>query len=194
MIGSWLRSFWGGKYKTAMVRKLAPPSAHREPGLQRSARCKKKPATPLQPVPVVTTFTYGWMAQSHCARKLFISWHLCYVHRGGWFMNKLHISSLFIFYSLQFKTKMQIEIIRMKNGFEPRYRNVFHAGYVIFQQYGIRGVFQGLKATSMRDTPACGIYFGKNKPDKCCGVILSILCYKFCLLKLKMTFECTANQ
>jgi len=55
---------------------------------------------------------------------------------------------------------MQIEIIRTKSGGTPRYRNVFHAGSIIYREFGIRGVFQGLKATSMRDTPACGIYFG----------------------------------
>jgi Mitochondrial carrier protein len=66
------------------------------------------------------------------------------------------------FLVLKFKTKMQIEIIRTKSGGTPRYRNVFHAGRVIFSEYGIRGVFQGLKATSVRDTPACGIYFGET--------------------------------
>jgi hypothetical protein len=55
---------------------------------------------------------------------------------------------------IKFKTKMQIEIIRTKSGGTPRYRNVFHAGSVIFREYGIRGVYQGLKATSVRDTPA----------------------------------------
>jgi solute carrier family 25 carnitine/acylcarnitine transporter 20/29 len=58
------------------------------------------------------------------------------------------------------KTKMQIEIIRMKGGGTPRYRNVFHAGRVIFHEFGFRGLFQGVAATSLRDTPACGIYFG----------------------------------
>jgi len=44
----------------------------------------------------------------------------------------------------QFKTKMQIQIIRSKSGEAIQYRNVFHAGYVIGKNYGVRGVFQGL--------------------------------------------------
>lgn len=59
-----------------------------------------------------------------------------------------------------FKTKMQIQIIRSKSGGTIQYRNVFHAGYVIAKHHGIRGVFQGLPATCLRDTPAFGIYFG----------------------------------
>jgi len=55
---------------------------------------------------------------------------------------------------------MQIQIIRAKSGGSIQYRNVFHAGWCILQGYGIRGVYQGLGATMMRDTPAFGIYFG----------------------------------
>jgi len=59
---------------------------------------------------------------------------------------------------------MQIQIIRSKSGEAIQYRNVFHAGYVIGKNYGVRGVFQGLPATCLRDTPAFGIYFGKYLP------------------------------
>ena len=48
----------------------------------------------------------------------------------------------------------------MKAGCTPRYRNVFHAGQVIFREFGIRGLFQGVGATCLRNTPACSIYFG----------------------------------
>jgi len=61
---------------------------------------------------------------------------------------------------VQFKTKMQIQIIRAKSGGSVQYRNVFHAGWCILQGYGLRGVYQGLGATMLRDTPAFGIYFG----------------------------------
>ena len=57
---------------------------------------------------------------------------------------------------------MQIEIMRMKAGGTPRYRNVFHAGQVIFREFGVRGLFQGLQATCQRNTPACSIYFGMS--------------------------------
>ena len=55
---------------------------------------------------------------------------------------------------------MQIQIIRSKSGEAIQYRNVFHAGYVIAKGHGIRGCYQGLSATMLRDTPAFGIYFG----------------------------------
>ena len=56
---------------------------------------------------------------------------------------------------------MQIEIIRAKSGEPAKYRNVFHAGYVIAKHYGIRGVYQGLSATFMRNVPAFSAYFGE---------------------------------
>lgn len=59
-----------------------------------------------------------------------------------------------------FKTKMQIQIIRSKSGGVVQYRNVFHAGWIIARTYGIRGVYQGITATCLRNTPACAIYFG----------------------------------
>ena len=61
----------------------------------------------------------------------------------------------------QFKTQMQIQIIRAKSGATIQYRHVFHAGWVIAKTQGVRGVYQGLGATWMRNTPANGIYFGK---------------------------------
>jgi len=60
---------------------------------------------------------------------------------------------------------MQIQIIRAKSGGTVQYRNVFHAGWCILRGYGIRGVYQGLGATLMRDTPAFGIYFGRCFTD-----------------------------
>lgn len=59
-----------------------------------------------------------------------------------------------------FKTKMQIQIIRSKSGGVIQYRNVFHAGWIISRTYGVRGVYQGLSATCLRNTPACAVYFG----------------------------------
>ena len=55
---------------------------------------------------------------------------------------------------------MQIEILRAKAGAPAKYRHVFHAGYTIAKDYGIRGVYQGLSATFMRDIPAFAAYFG----------------------------------
>lgn len=59
-----------------------------------------------------------------------------------------------------FKTKMQIQIIRSKSGGIVQYRNVFHAGWIISKTYGILGIYQGVTATCLRNTPACAIYFG----------------------------------
>jgi len=70
---------------------------------------------------------------------------------------------------------MQIEIMRMKAGGTARYRNVFHAGQVIFREFGIRGLFQGVQATCLRNTPACSIYFGMS------GLFNSLVC----ILKFK---------
>ena len=55
---------------------------------------------------------------------------------------------------------MQIQIIRAKSGAQIQYRHVFHAGYVITKSHGIRGVYQGLGATFVRNVPAFGCYFG----------------------------------
>jgi len=70
------------------------------------------------------------------------------------------VSFVCLFYSLQIKTKMQIQIMRSKSGAAIQYRNVFHAGWVIISRHGVRGCYQGLGATILRDTPAFGIYFG----------------------------------
>ena len=67
---------------------------------------------------------------------------------------------------LQFKTQMQVEILRAKTGGTPQYRNVFHAGYVIASHHGVRGVYQGLGATWQRNAPAVGIYFGMHYTEK----------------------------
>ena len=55
---------------------------------------------------------------------------------------------------------MQIEILRAKAGEPAQYRHVFHAGYIIAKDFGIRGVYQGLPATFMRNVPAFATYFG----------------------------------
>ena len=68
---------------------------------------------------------------------------------------------------------MQIQIIRAKSGGTVQYRNVFHAGWCILRGYGLRGVYQGLGATWMRNTPAFGIYFGS-----CCLISL-VLCEEY---------------
>ncbi|EDO38163.1 predicted protein [Nematostella vectensis] len=59
-----------------------------------------------------------------------------------------------------FKSKMQVQIIRAQSGAPIQYRNVFHAGYTIAQTYGIRGCYQGLSATLVRNIPANGFFFG----------------------------------
>ncbi|XP_029189604.1 mitochondrial substrate carrier family protein G-like [Acropora millepora] len=59
-----------------------------------------------------------------------------------------------------FKSKMQIQIIRAKSGEPVMYRNVFHAAYVIVKKHGIRGAYQGLPATWLRNIPANSAFFG----------------------------------
>jgi len=59
-----------------------------------------------------------------------------------------------------FKTKMQIQIMRAKAGESVQYRNVFHAGWMISKTYGLRGAYQGLGATAVRNIPANSLYFG----------------------------------
>jgi solute carrier family 25 carnitine/acylcarnitine transporter 20/29 len=59
-----------------------------------------------------------------------------------------------------FKTKMQIQIIRAQSGHPQQYRNVFNAGYVIIKQFGIRGAYQGLGATLLRNGPSYSLAFG----------------------------------
>ena len=60
------------------------------------------------------------------------------------------------------------------------YRNVFHAAYVIVKKHGIRGAYQGLPATWLRNIPANSAFFGKfHRLDifppiiyVCCGLNL----------------------
>lgn len=40
------------------------------------------------------------------------------------------------------------------------YRNVFHVGYLIVSQYGLRGVYQGFSGAVMRNVPANMLAFG----------------------------------
>ena len=53
--------------------------------------------------------------------------------------------------------------MRVKSGQPVLYRNVFHAGWLIAGQFGVRGVYQGLSATLLRNIPANGIFFGKSR-------------------------------
>ena len=63
-----------------------------------------------------------------------------------------------------FKSQVQVEIIQTKKtGAEPKYRNVFHCAKVIYKEYGIRGCYQGLSATLIRNTPASASYFFTNE-------------------------------
>ena len=41
------------------------------------------------------------------------------------------------------------------------YKNVFHAAYVIVKNHGIRGAYQGLPATWLRNIPANSAFFGE---------------------------------
>jgi len=43
------------------------------------------------------------------------------------------------------------------------YKNVFHAAYVIVKKHGIRGAYQGLPATWLRNIPANSAFFGEFK-------------------------------
>lgn len=45
------------------------------------------------------------------------------------------------------------------------YRNVFHAAYVIVKKHGIRGAYQGLPATWLRNIPANSAFFGEFKQN-----------------------------
>ena len=72
-------------------------------------------------------------------------------------------SSLNVVFSPQFKSKMQIQIIRAKSGEPVMYKNVFHAAYVIVRTHGIRGAYQGLPATWLRNIPANSAFFGEFK-------------------------------
>ena len=62
---------------------------------------------------------------------------------------------------------MQIQIIRAKSGEPVMYKNVFHAAYVIVKTHGIRGAYQGLPATWLRNIPANSAFFGEFKYTFC---------------------------
>ena len=72
-------------------------------------------------------------------------------------------NNLNVVVSSQFKSKMQIQIIRAKSGEPVMYKNVFHAAYVIVKKHGIRGAYQGLPATWLRNIPANSAFFGEFK-------------------------------
>ncbi|ELU10091.1 hypothetical protein CAPTEDRAFT_167531 [Capitella teleta] len=59
-----------------------------------------------------------------------------------------------------FKTKLQIQIIRAQSGHPQQYKNVFQAGYQISKTYGVKGAYQGLGATLLRNGPSYSIAFG----------------------------------
>lgn len=75
----------------------------------------------------------------------------------------MSLSNLNVVVSSQFKSKMQIQIIRAKSGEPVLYKNVFHAAYVIVKKHGIRGAYQGLPATWLRNIPANSAFFGEFK-------------------------------
>lgn len=58
------------------------------------------------------------------------------------------------------------------------YRNVFHAAHVIVKKHGIRGAYQGLPATWLRNIPANSAFFG----EFCTPVMF--LCYVIKMLLL----------
>eukprot|EP00118_Oscarella_pearsei_P004242 m.17797 g.17797 ORF g.17797 m.17797 type:complete len:302 (+) comp27555_c0_seq4:82-987(+) len=59
-----------------------------------------------------------------------------------------------------FKSKMQVQVIRTAQGQPALYRNVFHCGYTVTKQFGLRGFYQALGATMLRNVPANSIFFG----------------------------------
>ena len=52
--------------------------------------------------------------------------------------------------------------MRVKSGGSMQYRHVFHAGYIIAKEYGLRGVYQGFSGTLLRNIPNNAIGFGTN--------------------------------
>jgi len=58
-----------------------------------------------------------------------------------------------------FKTKMQIQIIKSGRNSPGQYRHVFHAGWSICKTYGVRGMYQGLGATIVRNMPSNALFF-----------------------------------
>jgi len=71
-----------------------------------------------------------------------------------------------------FKSQIQVQILREKGVLgaaggsvapRPLYRGVVHAASTIVSTYGIRGAYQGLGPTLMRNLPANSVYFGFNE-------------------------------
>ena len=80
------------------------------------------------------------------------------------------------------------------------YKNVFHAAYVIVKKHGIRGAYQGLPATWLRNIPANSAFFGELKKHdlstyRACLIFTSHPCGGFLgLLKFLMERLCTKVQ
>jgi len=59
------------------------------------------------------------------------------------------------------KSQMQVQIFNEKAGSGPKlYTSVFDCGKKIVTNHGVRGLYQGLGATIIRDIPAVSCYFG----------------------------------
>ena len=64
-------------------------------------------------------------------------------------------------FKLQFKTKMQVQVFQNSSTDVVQYRHVFHAAFDIARRQGIKGIYQGLSATILRNIPSFSLYFGK---------------------------------
>ena len=63
---------------------------------------------------------------------------------------------------------MQVQVFSSRIGESPiLYRHVFHAGWMIANHNGLRGVYQGLGATILRNIPSFSLYFGE-----CVGTVI----------------------
>ena len=60
-----------------------------------------------------------------------------------------------------FKSQLQVQVLKQAQGQQagPAYKGVFHAGYLITKERGLRGWFQGYPATIARNCCCCGLYF-----------------------------------
>jgi solute carrier family 25 carnitine/acylcarnitine transporter 20/29 len=59
-----------------------------------------------------------------------------------------------------FKSQMQTAVFSAKNGTATTYNGVADCVAKIYKAGGVRGVFQGLGPTIVRDVPAVSLYFG----------------------------------